>query len=53
MAFNIEEIQQKLEEGFAKIENEASATRPATKIVAETIAEAIEIAYKSIKEELK
>lgn len=45
MAFNKEDIQQALEIGFARIESEASANNPATKIVAETIVAAIEKAF--------
>lgn len=42
MAFNKQALQQALEDGFAKIGTEASADRPATKIVAETIAAALQ-----------
>lgn len=42
MAFNKQTLQKALEDGFAKIEKEASAERPATKIVAETIVDALQ-----------
>ena len=42
MALNTTTIQQILEDGFATIESQATAQRPATKIVAETITAAIQ-----------
>ena len=42
MAFDKNKITQQLVAGFGKITSEASAQNPATKIVADTIAAAIE-----------
>lgn len=44
MAFNKQKIQKALEDGFARIESEASENNPATKIVAEVVAAAIQTA---------
>ncbi len=49
MAFDKNKITQQLVAGFGKITSEASAQNPATKIVADTIAAAIETALADVK----
>ena len=44
MVFNKQKIQTALEDGFARIKSEASENNPATKIVAEVVATAIQTA---------
>lgn len=44
MAFNKQKIQKALEDGFARIESEASENNPATKIVAAEVVAAIQTA---------